>query len=166
MRVAQRDRRVDEAVFDQPRRHRVAGRHTRPAPCHKLAKVLDPAWIRRLPRGQIRLTTIADALRSAAVLAPRPGADRCPPGGRVVGGQGDRGGVRSAGIRRARVVLAFSGDEVVEHDLARAGVLAQLGRWPNVEYRVLPGRDHTVRPMSAQSATLDLLAEVVARQAI
>ena len=63
---------------------------------------------------------------------------------------------RTSGLA-TRVVLAFSGDEVVHDELDQAGALAVLGRWPNVTVESLPGRDHTVRPIRAQAAVHRLL---------
>ncbi len=63
-----------------------------------------------------------------------------------------------------RVVLAFSGDEVVLDELERDGILAELGRWPNATIEALPGSDHTVRPISAQNAVLRLLDREMPRR--
>jgi alpha-beta hydrolase superfamily lysophospholipase len=56
-----------------------------------------------------------------------------------------------------RVVIAFSGEEPVRDELEAAGLVARLGRWPNVSLTSLPGDDHTLRPMAAQEAALALL---------
>ncbi|MBA2255090.1 MAG: hypothetical protein H0W07_08260 [Chloroflexi bacterium] len=58
---------------------------------------------------------------------------------------------------RTRVVVAFSGDEAVRHELERDGIIARIDRWPNVVMEDLPARDHTVRPIAAQNAVHDLI---------
>jgi hypothetical protein len=56
-----------------------------------------------------------------------------------------------------RLVLAFSGDEGLHAELEAYGVLARLEQWPTVELALLPGRDHTLRPMIVQRAVHELL---------
>ena len=58
-----------------------------------------------------------------------------------------------------RVLLAFSGDEPLAAELKDDGLLGRLDRWPNVSLRDLPGRDHTVRTIVAQTAVHDLIDE-------
>ncbi len=55
------------------------------------------------------------------------------------------------------MILAFADDEPVRDELEADGLLARLGRWPNVVLTHLPGRDHTLRPIVAQRAYHELL---------
>jgi hypothetical protein len=46
-----------------------------------------------------------------------------------------------------RVLLAFCDGEPLRDELERDGYVARLERWPNLELAILPGRDHTLRPV-------------------
>ncbi len=46
-----------------------------------------------------------------------------------------------------RVVLAFTDGEPLRDELERDGYLARLDDWPNLTLELLPGRDHTLRPL-------------------
>jgi len=56
-----------------------------------------------------------------------------------------------------RLVLAFSGGELMAEELQDAGLLDLLGSRPGVDLRQLPGTDHTLRPPAAQAALAQLL---------
>ena len=62
--------------------------------------------------------------------------------------------MRDAGTR---LTMAFSADEALHIELAAEGILARLERWPNLELHELPGSDHTLRSVAAQSAAAELL---------
>ena len=57
----------------------------------------------------------------------------------------------------ARLVIAFSALEPLMLEMQADGLLDQLGRWPNVALERLPAADHSVRPIVAQNAVMDLL---------
>ncbi len=46
-----------------------------------------------------------------------------------------------------RAALLFCDGEPLRDDLEAAGLLARPQRWPHVEFRALPGRDHVLRPL-------------------
>lgn len=164
-RSAQEDHRVDVAVVLNPGalvwRADTANRHR----ARKLANVIDPAKLRRFVRGEVRAEVLWSALRGLVGVA------RAIP--KRVRGQ-LRGAPTPADELRAtldrldpsgpRIVLAFSAGEDVERELIAHGIVDQLARWNQLEHRTLPGGDHTLRPAVAQSATLDLLADVASRR--
>lgn len=48
------------------------------------------------------------------------------------------------------VMLLFSEHEPLHEELLDSGHLASLSRWPNIELELVPGRDHTLRPLVSQ----------------
>jgi hypothetical protein len=62
------------------------------------------------------------------------------------------------------LLLAFSGEEPLQEELQRQGRLTHLDRWPNLQLGVLPGRDHTLRPVEAQSRARELLDSALDRE--
>jgi dienelactone hydrolase len=66
------------------------------------------------------------------------------------GSDNDRVDVAFDALQRtgARAVFAFcEGGEPLREELEAAGKLAQPERWPRVEVELIPGRDHTLRPL-------------------
>jgi alpha-beta hydrolase superfamily lysophospholipase len=61
------------------------------------------------------------------------------------------------------LTMAFSEREPLLEELDESGILARLGRWPNVELARLPGDDHTLRPLRAQAGARELLDRAVER---
>ena len=103
---------------------------------------------------------MVEVSRAMARTAAR-GAANAPQRIRAIGGkrpadptEGLLDALRSNGTR---VVLAFSGEEPVLDELAAAGIVAGLDRWPNLVLETLPGVDHTLRPIEAQRAGRALL---------
>jgi pimeloyl-ACP methyl ester carboxylesterase len=124
----------------------------------KLTRVADARWLRRLVTGDIRPELIVGALRSLVRrLVGMPGrAWRRLRGGETAQGfDADLDLLREAGTR---LTLAFSSGEALDEELDSAGVLGRLERWPNLDYERLPGSDHTLRPLGAQRALLELVA--------
>ena len=132
-----------------------------------IERVMAAGVWRRLLRGDVSRARILGVSRAVVRTAPA-GARRAFRGPR------SRGGPETAAItvercldalrdHGTRVVLAFSGEEPVYDELTAEGVLAELERWPNVELLRLPGEDHTLRPLAAQRAALDLLDEELER---
>jgi hypothetical protein len=62
--------------------------------------------------------------------------------------------------RAIRVLLVFGHEEPLFDELEMDGHLAGLEEWPNMELRVVPGRDHTFRPLTTQR----LVHEIVDRE--
>jgi alpha-beta hydrolase superfamily lysophospholipase len=123
----------------------------------KIARVLDPDWQRKILRGDVpmaRMRAIAgDYARNTLRRRLRVGrTSDDPPVTTSIQLALDR-----LGDMGKRLVLAFSEDEPLHAELEADGVLAQQERWPAVELERLPGRDHTLRPVVAQRAVLDLL---------
>jgi alpha-beta hydrolase superfamily lysophospholipase len=136
-------------VWDDDLVRRRAGR--------KIARVLDPDWRRRILRGDVTMARMRaivgdyarDTIRRWLRVRRTPDD---PPVTTSIHLALDR--LRDT---RTRLVLAFSEDDALHAELEAEGVLARLERWPTVELALLPARDHTLRPVVAQRAVLDLL---------
>lgn len=66
--------------------------------------------------------------------------------------------------RGTKVALAFSEAEPALEEIERKGVVADLGRWPDIEFVELPGVDHALASTSAQAAARRLLRQVAVGQ--
>jgi pimeloyl-ACP methyl ester carboxylesterase len=62
-----------------------------------------------------------------------------------------------------RLVMAFSGDEPLHEELRADGFPERLSRWPGIELEILPGNDHTLRPIAAQVVAAELLDGTLVR---
>jgi alpha-beta hydrolase superfamily lysophospholipase len=62
--------------------------------------------------------------------------------------------------RGTAMALAFSAAEPAFEEIDRKGIVAEIGRWPNVDLIELPGVDHALASTSAQAAARDLLRRV------
>jgi pimeloyl-ACP methyl ester carboxylesterase len=132
----------------------------------KVGRLIEPALWHRLVHGQVPATRIVDVSRAlirtttsaATTRLLRSASERQMPSA-VTQAEGLLDALRGHGTR---VILAFADDEPVRDELEADGLLARLGRWPNVVLAHLPGRDHTLRPVVAQRAYHELLeAELV-----
>jgi pimeloyl-ACP methyl ester carboxylesterase len=63
-----------------------------------------------------------------------------------------------------RIQLVFSGNEPLHEELELDGWLSQLDRWPNIALEMVPGRDHTLRPLPSQRHTRETLDRALARE--
>jgi dienelactone hydrolase len=164
-RSAQEDPRVDVAVALNPGalvwHGDTAARHR----ARKLANVIDPAALRRFVRGEVRAEVLWSSLRGLVGVARAiPMRVRRKIRGAPTPANELRATLDRLDPAGPRIVLAFSAGEIVERDLIAHGIVDQLARWNQLEHRVLPGGDHTLRPVAAQAATLDLLADVASRR--
>jgi alpha-beta hydrolase superfamily lysophospholipase len=118
----------------------------------RVARLRELDWWRKILRGEVTVARMRAIARAYAqdIVRRRRQAGRTPDDSPVETNI-ERGldRLRDAGTTLA---LAFSGDEALHIELLEDGVLARLGRWPNVELASLPGRDHTLRPIVAQRA--------------
>lgn len=62
------------------------------------------------------------------------------------------------------LIFIFSEREPFHEELAHQGRLAQSDRWPNIEVDLIPGRDHTLRPLYSQQRALDQLDQALERE--
>jgi alpha-beta hydrolase superfamily lysophospholipase len=65
--------------------------------------------------------------------------------------------------------FVFSGNEPLYEELELDGRLQRLGRWPNIDLELIPGEDHTLRPLESQrraSEALDRALEQERRKAV
>jgi alpha-beta hydrolase superfamily lysophospholipase len=67
--------------------------------------------------------------------------------------------------RGTTLALAFSAAEPAFEEIERKGIVAEIGRWPNVELLELPGVDHALASTSAQAAARGLLRRVAVGEA-
>jgi hypothetical protein len=56
-----------------------------------------------------------------------------------------------------RVLLVFGEREPLHGELKRDGLFERIGDWPNVELVEVPGRNHSLEPLTAQRRVHDLL---------
>ena len=135
----------------------------------RLRRLREVAWWRRILRGQVRAACIR-AIAGAAFLRLRRRLMRLP---RRVTGRGRLDARLDLspetildGLRTSdtTVLMAFSADEALHAELARAGLFSQPDRWPNMRLESLVGRDHTLRPVSAQRSAAALLDRELDRE--
>jgi pimeloyl-ACP methyl ester carboxylesterase len=134
---------------------RQADRFSRAFTVERLRKFLRGGTRRHRPRELLGLV-VARARRSARTM-----------GARILGRKGPVSPIVADLDRfeegRTRLVMAFSGGEGLAAELSEDGILDRLGDWPSVEIRELPGNDHTLRPVEAQRAAIDLLGAELER---
>jgi pimeloyl-ACP methyl ester carboxylesterase len=120
-----------------------------------LTRLLRPVWWRKLLSGYVSLGRMREIL--AATVKSVVGAIRT----RFARGPEPELGMEEAldaiAASGTRLVLAFSGDEPLEDELRRDGVMDGGERWPNLRHVSLPARDHELRPLPAQRAAHELL---------
>ena len=63
-----------------------------------------------------------------------------------------------------RMVLVFGGKEPLHQELEREGRLAELDEWPNIELTLLPGNDHSFRPIRSQQYVHAVLERALHRE--
>jgi alpha-beta hydrolase superfamily lysophospholipase len=124
-------------------------------------RLIEPALWDRVVHGQVPATRVVDISRAMVRTATSAATTRLrrirsdqPMPSAAAQAEGLLDALREHGTR---VVLAFADDEPVHDELEADGLLARLGRWPNVVLVHLPGRDHTLRPIVAQRAYHELL---------
>ena len=135
----------------------------------RLGRLRDLAWWRRILRGQVRLERVR-VIAAAALLRGGRRLVRLPARAlgrrRHVARLGLSPEIILDGLRASdtTVLMAFSADESLHVELARAGLFSQPDRWPNMRLESLVGRDHTLRPISAQRAAAALLDRELDRE--
>ncbi|HEY2716702.1 MAG TPA: hypothetical protein VGI73_10840 [Solirubrobacterales bacterium] len=130
----------------------------------KGARALERHWWRKLLGGEIEARRIRELLVSllahARLTIARPFRREAAPSTLLAGIEGDLDRLRDAGTS---VLIALSGEEPLGAEVERDRLRERSERWPNVEFVTLPGSDHTLRPLVAQKATAELLADEVQR---
>ncbi|MBA3866604.1 MAG: hypothetical protein H0X42_09725 [Solirubrobacterales bacterium] len=133
----------------------------------KAGRALQRHWWAKLIRGDVGLRKVG---RLAGSMLVRVARSLRRLGSRAVGRGGDP---LSAGIEAdldalresgTRVVIAFSGEEPLGHEVMQSAIPGQLARWPETALLDLPGSDHTLRPIAAQVAVRELLDGELARE--
>ena len=135
----------------------------------RLRRLREVAWWRRILRGQVRASRIR-AIAAAALVRGRRRLMKMPRRmtgrGRLDATLGLSPAIILDGLRSSEttVLMAFSADEALHAELARAGLFSQMDRWPNMRLEALVGRDHTLRPITAQWAAAALLDRELDRE--
>ena len=128
-------------------------------------KVLERSSWGRLLRGRIGPRRVASVGRALAIRYTDALLDAAAAGRLRSRGAPRPDSVESllSGLDRrgTNVLLAFSDEEPLCGWLEDRGVPARFARWPNASFVRLPGRDHTVRPIVAQTAVQALLDRVL-----
>ncbi len=120
-----------------------------------LRRGLLPSSWRMILRGEVRLARILAVIRSAPRSLARYLAARRQTrstGRDELAEAFDR--LRDA---EKHLIFIFSEREPFHEELMHQGRLAQSDRWPNIEVDLIPGRDHTLRPLYSQQRALDQL---------
>lgn len=159
---ADRDERVAAAYLLNPGALYWTTDLVRRRDARRLRRLADPAWWRRLARGQVRAERIRKIARAAATegVGRLAGRGRGSPPDDRAGADLDRRPVAILERLEARgtsLVIAFSNDESLYEELRADGVIDRLAAAPNARLERLPGRDHTLRPVIAQRAAHELL---------
>jgi alpha-beta hydrolase superfamily lysophospholipase len=63
-----------------------------------------------------------------------------------------------------RLLFVFGGEEPLHEELEREGRLDELDQWPNLELELLPGNDHSFRPIRSQQYVHALLERALERE--
>lgn len=63
-----------------------------------------------------------------------------------------------------RLLLVFGGKEPLHEELEREGRLSQLEEWPNMQLELLPGNDHSFRPIRSQQYVHAVLERALDRE--
>ncbi len=122
-----------------------------------VAKMLRASNLKRIIRGEIPLRAAGSVLRSAmrAIISHRSAARTELSRRRDLEGALDR--LRDSG---RLVSLVFGENEPLHEEFESTGLMDRLGRWPNLTLELIPGRDHTLRPIVSQ----DRIARILGRE--
>lgn len=123
----------------------------------KLGQLVRRTLWRRALRGEVRLERVRLRARGALLTLVRlPGRRR------------RRRRLDSALDRLCetdkRTLFVFGGNEPLHEELERDGRLERMDRWPNLEFEVVPGRDHTFGPISSQRHVHEVLGRALDRE--
>jgi pimeloyl-ACP methyl ester carboxylesterase len=135
---------------------------------HRSSRAFESRWWRKLLGGEIeaaRIRRLLRALVTNGLAAARRAVLRLLGRGQETLARGIESDLDRLRERGTRVLLAFSGEEALGEELEREQFRDRLGRWPNVEWKTLPGTDHTLRPPAAQRAVAELLDSEIERLA-
>jgi hypothetical protein len=120
--------------------------------------LMRPSSWRKVIRGDVpfaRVVALAGQLPAALVGFPRRSlAQRRTRRVAETELDGALDRLREAG---KHILLAFSENEPVHEELERDGQWDRRDRWPNVEFALIPGRDHALRPVESQRCAHDHL---------
>lgn len=145
--AALRDERVVAALLLNPRALYWDAMLDRARDARRIGRVVSGSSWRQVLRGEVspaRLWTIVRAALAAPWLARAYSR-----AGRARARQLD-GALERLRATQKRVLLVFGGNEPLHEELEREGWLARRDEWPNLELELLPGADHSFRPIVSQ----------------
>jgi alpha-beta hydrolase superfamily lysophospholipase len=116
--------------------------------------LLPSSW-RMILRGEVRLARILAVIRSTPRSLARYLAARRQT--RSTGRDELAEALDRLRDAEKHLIFIFSEREPFHEELAHQGRLTQGDRWPNIEVDLIPGRDHTLRPLYSQQRALDEL---------
>jgi hypothetical protein len=64
----------------------------------------------------------------------------------------------------SQLLFLFSENEPLHEELERQGRLPRNERWPNIKLELIPGRDHTLRPLYSQERAHEALDRALDRE--
>jgi pimeloyl-ACP methyl ester carboxylesterase len=127
----------------------------------KIGEVLQGRGFRKVLSGGVTPARMRTIVREAVTRPFRATASATARRSR--GRQLDRALVqlRESGTR---LLLVFGGEEPLHEELEREGRLEELDRWPNIELELLPGNDHSFRPIRSQQYVHAVLQRALERE--
>lgn len=133
----------------------------------KLRRLRSRVWWRRILRGDVQLARMREVIAALVRTTAARLRLAAPPDEAASSAPDEIDRVADRALSRgARLVIAFSEDEPLRDELVENGQLARLGAKDGVVLCDLPARDHTLRPIVAQRAALELVAAEVRRAAV
>jgi hypothetical protein len=159
--AALRDDRVSAAYLVNPRAlfWDEAVEHSRSM--RRAAKLTRGSSWRRLLRGEVPMSEVRSVARGALAMMRRPGSlasSRRTQCERLDHALDD---LESSGTR---LLLAFGGNEPLFDELEREGRIDEMSGRPGIEMAIMPGSDHTVRPLATQRYLASLLDDALSTE--
>jgi alpha-beta hydrolase superfamily lysophospholipase len=118
------------------------------------------SW-RMVASGEVAPSRVAGVIRSAPRSLARRAMDRLQ---RV--GNADQLDLLLDLLRDngKQLLFMFSEEEPLHEELVRQGRLPRNERWPNIKLELIPGRDHTLRPLYSQERAHEALDRALDRE--
>jgi hypothetical protein len=123
--------------------------------------LLDPASWRMIVNGDVSLARVARVAAAAPHSLVANAIARWRARGESDALELALDHLRSTG---KQIAFVFSEHEPLYQELERHGRVSNRERWPNVEFELLPGRDHTLRPAESQRRAHEALDRALERE--
>ena len=114
----------------------------------------DSVW-RRVLKGEVPIRRILDQIRATAI-----GLIRLPAmllAQTNAAQPAAKSGLGELSAADKRVLMIFGEREPLREELERDGMIGEIGSWSGIDLVDVPGRNHSLEPMTAQRRVHDLL---------